>query len=334
VIGTASTSQFPTTPDAIAHPATSDPTPYVAQVDVTASRLLHSTYLAGTAGGTGSAIALSADGKVYAAGSTLSTDFPTTSGPFQSAKSADYAIFLQYLDFTQTPPPLTPAIAAVVNGASFAAASLAPGAAITISGTNLAATTAQFTSAPPLTLEGTSVSINGQNIPLFYVSPTQINGQLPFEIPPGAATLKVTANGAVSAAFSVTVAAAAPGIFLIGTNRAAATNPDGSVNASNNPAAADGVVTVYFTGVGPLDHLVATGVPAPMDGTLCRATLFVTATVGGQLADVQFAGLTPGSISLAQANIVVPNLPAGDYPLLIKVGGASSNAPLISVAAK
>lgn len=334
VIGTASTSQFPTTPDAIAHAATSDPTPYVAQVDVTASRLLHSTYLAGTAGGTGSAIALSADGKVYGAGSTLSTDFPASTGPFQSAKSTDYAIFLQYLDFTQTPPPVAPAITAVVNGASFAAASLAPGAAITISGTNLATATAHFTSAPPLTLEGTSVSINGQNIPLFYVSPTQINGQLPFEIPLGAATLKVTANSTSSAAFPITVAAAAPGIFLIGTNRAAATNPDGSVNDSNNPAAAGGIITVYFTGVGPLDHLVATGAPAPLDGTLCQATLFVTATIGGQLADVRFAGLTPGSISLAQANIVVPNLPAGDYPLLIKVGGASSNAPFISVAAK
>jgi hypothetical protein len=70
-------------------------------VDVTASKLLHSTYLAGTAGGTGSTIALSADGKVYVAGTTLSTDFPASTGPLQSAKSADYAIFLQYLDFTQ-----------------------------------------------------------------------------------------------------------------------------------------------------------------------------------------------------------------------------------------
>ena len=334
VIGTAYTNQFPTTPDAIAHSPTSDPTPFVAHVDVTASKLLHSTYLAGTAGGTGSAIALSADGRVYVAGSTLSTDFPASGGPFQSAKSTDYAIFLQSLDFTQTPPPVTPAIAAVVNGASFAGASLAPGAAITISGTNLATSTAHFSSAPPPTLEGTSVSINGQNIPLFYVSPTQINGQLPFEIPSGAATLKVTANGATGTAFSITVADAAPGIFLIGANRAAATNPDGSVNGSTNPAATGAILTAYFTGIGPLDHLVATGAPAPLNGTLCKGTLPVTVTIGGQLADVLFAGLTPGSISLAQANVVVPNLPSGDYPILIKVGGAPSNAPLISVAGK
>jgi uncharacterized protein (TIGR03437 family) len=334
VIGTSYTSQFPTTPDAIAHPATSDPTAYVAQVDVTASKLLHSTYLAGTSGGAGSAIALSTDGKVYVAGSTLSTDFPATTGPFQSAKSMDYAIFLQYLDFTQTPPPVTPAISAVVNGASFAAGSLAPGAAITISGTNLATATAGFTSAPPLTLEGTSVSINGQNIPLFYVSATQINAQLPFEIPLGAATVKVTANGATSAAFSITVSAAAPGIFLVGANRAAATNPDASLNGSGNPAAAGSIVTVYFTGAGPLDHAVATGAPAPLDGTLCKSTMLVTVTVGGQLADLQFAGLTPGSIGLAQANVVLPDLPSGDYPISIKINGVSSNAPLISLAGR
>ena len=294
----------------------------MAHVDITASKLLHSTYLAGTAGGTGSAIALSADGKVYVAGSTLSTDFPALTGPFQSAKSTDYAIFLQSLDFTQTPPPVTtppPAITAVVNGASFAAGALSPGAAITIIGTNLA---------------NAAVSINGQTMPLFYVSPTQINGQLPFEIPPGAATLKVTANGATSDAFSITVAPAAPGIFLIGTNRAAATNSDGSINDSSHPAAAGSVVTVYFTGIGPLDHPVATGAPAPLDGTLCKATLPVTVTIGGQPADVLFAGLTPGSISLAQANIVVPSLPAGEWSIMIKVGSAASNAPLISVAAK
>src|SRR5262249_14625756 len=149
--------------------ATSDPTPYVAELDITASRLLHATYLAGTAGGTGRALALSPDGTVFVAGSTLSTDFPVPAGPFQTTKSNDYAIFVEHLDFAQTMPAVAPAITAVVNGASFAGGSLAPGEAITIAGTNLANTTAQFTSAPPTTLGGTSVSINGQTIPLFYV---------------------------------------------------------------------------------------------------------------------------------------------------------------------
>ncbi len=334
VIGTAYSSDFPVTPDAIVHPATSDPTPYVAHVDVTASKLLQATYLAGTAGGTGTAIALSPDGTVFVAGSTLSTDFPVQGGPFQSAKTIDYAIFLQHLDFAHSSQAPVPAITAVVNGASFAGGSLAPGEAITILGNNLANATATFSSAPPATLGGTSVSVNGQNIPLFYVSPTQINGQLPFEIPAGGATLKVTANSVTSAATSIAVAAAAPGIFLVDTNRAAVTNPDGSLNTPANPAAPGDVVTVYFTGIGPLDHPVATGEPAPLGGPLSRAALPVTVTIGGQSVEAQYVGLTPGSISLAQANVVVPNVPGGDYPIMIQIGGVPSNAPLISINTK
>ena len=321
VIGTAYSSQFPVTKDALAHPATSDPTPYVAELDVANSKLLHSTLLAGTAGGTGSAIAVSADGTVFAGGSTLSTDFPVQSGPFQTAKANDYAIFLQHLDFGPAVTVVTPVISAVVNGASFAGGALSPGEAITISGSNLSAA-------------DTAVSVNGQNVPLFYVSPTQINGQLPFEVPVGTATVKVTANGVTSTPASITVAAASPGIFLVGTNRAAVTNADYSVNTSANPAAPGDAVTIYFTGIGPVDNPVPTGQPAPLAGPLSRATLPVTVTIGGQPASLLYAGLTPGSVSLAQANVVLPSLPAGDYPVVITVGTTSSNAPVMSVGSK
>jgi uncharacterized protein (TIGR03437 family) len=334
VIGTSYSAQFPLTSDALAHPATSNPTPYVAELDVAVSRLVHSTYLAGTAGGTASAIAVATDGTVFVAGSTLSTDFPVQGAPFQSAKSADYAIFLQHLDFGPNVPGQTPVIAAVVNGASFAGGSLAPGSAITITGTALSTTTAQFASTPPTTLGGTTVTINGQAIPLFYVSPTQINGQLPFEISAGTASVKVMSNGATSIASSITVAAAAPGIFLIGTNRAAVTNGDGTVNTSANPTTPGDTLTIYFTGIGALDHPVATGQPAPLSGPLSRASLPVTVTIGGQPAELVYAGLTPGSLSLAQANVVVTNLSSGDYPVVITVGGAASNAPVISVTGK
>jgi uncharacterized protein (TIGR03437 family) len=218
-----------------------------------------------------------------------------------------------------------------VNGASFASGPLSAGSAITIVGTNLAGATAQFSGTPPVTLAGTSVSINGVNIPLFYASPTQINGQLPFEIPVGTATVLVTAHNVTSAPASITVAPAAPGIFLIGTNRAAVTNGDASVNTSSNPAAAGDTVTVYFTGIGPLDRPVPTGAPAPLGGPLSQATLAVSVTIGGQQANVTFVGLTPGSVSLAQANVVVPSLATGDYPVVITVGGAASNAPVMSV---
>jgi uncharacterized protein (TIGR03437 family) len=325
VTGAASASAFVSTPDAISHPAAPVTTPYVVHVDVANSKLLHATLLGGNAGGSAGPLAVAQDGTVFAAGATLSTDFTVKGGPFQSGKTADYAMFVQHLDFSQGPPPppagSAPVIAAVVNGASFLPGALSPGEAITITGTNLST-------------GATSVSIGGQQAPLFYVSATQINAQLPVELGPGTTAVKVTSNGVASTPFSVTVAPASPGIFLVGSNRAAAVNPDGSVNASGNPASPGDTLTVYFTGIGTLDNAVPTGQPAPLSGPLSRATLPVTVTIGGQHADAVFVGLTPGSIALAQANVVIPNLGSGDYPIFITIGGAASNGPLVSVASK
>lgn len=335
VIGNSYSGQFVVTSDALTHAPASAPTPYVVEIDVSASKLLHSTLLAGNAGGTASAIAVATDGTVYAAGSTLSTDFPVVGGPFQTAKSNDYAVFVQHLDFskTQPPPANPPTITSVVNGASFVRG-LSPGAVMTIIGTNLAGATAQFDGTPTTTLGGTSVNISGRDIPLFYVSPTQINAQVPFETPASTPVLKVTANGVTSAAGSLTIDTAAPGIFVVSGNHAAVTNPDGQLNTPANPAATGGAVTIYFTGIGPIDNPVATGAPAPLGGPLSRATLPVTVTIGGQPASLIYAGLTPGSIALAQANVLVPDLPSGDYPVVITVGTAVSNGPAMSVVGK
>jgi hypothetical protein len=46
---------------------------------------------------------------------------------------------------------------------------------------------------------------------------------------------------------------------------------------------------------------------------------------------VTFLGLTPGFVGLAQANITVPNLPSGDYPLILNISGVQSTSALISV---
>lgn len=75
-------------------------------------------------------------------------------------------------------------IFAVVNAASYDAG-VAPGSIISIFGTGLASQTAQAASVPlPATLGGTSVTISGLgNVPLYFVSPTQINAVVPFQIP-------------------------------------------------------------------------------------------------------------------------------------------------------
>ena len=89
-------------------------------------------------------------------------------------------------------------------------------------------------------------------------------------------------------------------------------------------------IVAYVTGIGPLDNPVADGAAAP-DSPLSEATSPYLATIGGQNAPVFFLGLTPGSVGLAQANITVPYLSSGDYPLVITINGVASNGPLVTV---
>ena len=226
--------------------------------------------------------------------------------------------------------PIQVSVLAARNGASFLEG-LSPGGVFAIRGTNLATAALAATTTPlPVRLGGTSVRIGGRDAPLYYVSLEQINGQVPYEIAPGPASLVVTVDGASSPPLAVPVSAAAPGLFLLSVNRAVVHNQDITVNGRQDPAAPGSVIVAYLTGIGPLDYPVRTGDAAPL-APLSRATLPASATIGSQEAEIIYLGLTPGSIGLAQANLRVPQLPPGDHPLVITVGGVPSNAPVISV---
>ena len=189
-----------------------------------------------------------------------------------------------------------------------------------------------------MTLAGTSVTVNGKPAPLVFVSPTQINAQIPYEVTtldpafPFPAVV-VTSGGVASlAAKTATILGSAPGIFQYGTNRAVAQNQDNSINASDNPAKVGSTIIVYVTGGGELDNKVATGAGAGSN-PLSRLLQPITVTIGGQPATVSFAGLTPGFVGLVQVNLVVPALASGSYPVVLKANAFTSNAPLITVTA-
>jgi len=188
----------------------------------------------------------------------------------------------------------------------------------------------------PNTLGAVSVTVNGVQAPLFYVSPTQINAQLPFEIQPGTAQVVVNTCGSSSSAMPVNVTTSAPSVFQTASGHASAQNlPDYSINDSAHPAKPGSVVIVYLTGIGPVTNQPATGNVAPASGVpISTATLPYAASIGGQPAPVTFLGLTPGYGVLAQANITVPIVPAGEQPLIISVGGVASKSAAISVGAQ
>ena len=126
------------------------------------------------------------------------------------------------------------------------------------------------------------------------------------------------------------MASSAPGLFELAGNRGLVFNVDGTLNSTNNAAPSGSVVTAYLTGQGPVDNPVATGAAAPAS-PLSNATAPASATIGGLNADIQFLGLAPGFVGLLQANIRVPSLPSGDYPLVVTIGGAASNPGLVTV---
>lgn len=228
--------------------------------------------------------------------------------------------------------PVTPSVAGggVVNAASFAP-QVSPGALATIFGSNFTGTGLDAIAALPLpsSLGGVSVQVNGTAAPMLYTSTGQINFQIPWETKPGTATLVVSTNGIKSNQVNVTVQAAAPGLFFSGSH-AIVQNSDFSLNSSGNPAKVGGTIIAYLTGAGAVSPQPADGVAA---GSSSKVTSTPTATIGGQSAEISFAGLAPDFVGLWQYNIVVPAgfTTAGDFPLTVTVDGQASNAANVSV---
>jgi uncharacterized protein (TIGR03437 family) len=234
------------------------------------------------------------------------------------------------------------------NGGAVNAASnktqLAPGSLGTLYGTALGpagGVSASFlpgTTQLPTRLQGVRLLVNETygaliaEAPLLYISDTQINFQLPFETFGRAEVgLVVDNNGLLSGSIPVQVVPISPGIFTYGNNRAVAVNADNSLNSSTAPALRGSVMTVYMTGQGTVAPAVPTGAAAPVD-PLARAPFPAQAWIGGAPARILFLGLTPGLVGVLQLNLVVPpSAPTGDSPLVVNIGGWTSNTPSVSV---
>jgi uncharacterized protein (TIGR03437 family) len=218
----------------------------------------------------------------------------------------------------------------VVNAARYRA-EIAPGELASIFGTSFADQNTGASLPVTNTLAGISVTVNGTPAPILYVTPYQINFQVPWEITGTTASVVVTVSGRTSAAINVPVQTAAPGLFVSSTGQAAVQNSDSSANTPTNPATLGSTITAYFTGTGPVSPAVADGAAAPKNPP-AAATSAVGATIGGAAAQITFAGLSPGFVGLAQMDIVVPSgLKTGTYPLVLSVAGEVSNSAPVSV---
>ena len=220
------------------------------------------------------------------------------------------------------------------NVASGAVNYTPPGSVFALYGLNLATREGEPAGVPlPTTLLTTTVTVNGEAAPLFYVNTGQIDAQMPWDIPGGTVATVIVKNGSsTSNAAAVYVpATGTPGISNYGTNRAVVINKNGNVNSATDAAAVGDEVVAYFTGGGPVNasgNLVS-GKPAPSG--LSPVTGNNSVTVGNATANVVYMGLTPGSIGLYQVNFIVPQLAKGTYPVVITIAGQASNAPVMTI---
>lgn len=226
------------------------------------------------------------------------------------------------------------AISGLQNAFSFQQG-FAPGMALSVYGTNLAGTTAVAPASRfplPFLLAGVSATVNGITAPLYYVSPGQLNIQVPYETSAGPAVLAVNNNGQI-AAFPFTVVASAPGLYP-----SAIDNSTGLPVAS---AAAGQVLLLFMTGEGDVTPSLATGATPSSAITnpakLPHARLPVSVTIGGVPAPASsllFAGVPNGVAGLTQIDLTVPaNAPTGPQPVVVTVGAAASPPITLNITA-
>jgi uncharacterized protein (TIGR03437 family) len=215
-------------------------------------------------------------------------------------------------------------IAGVSNGASFTT-DFAPGMVLSVFGTGLAPSVQTAQALPlPLSLAGVSAAVNGVAAPLYFVSPGQLNVEVPYETTRGPATLAVNNNGQV-AVFTFKVSVTAPGIF---------TASDGGL--APNPVGARGqTLLAFITGDGDLNPTLATGATPATSVPVSRLPaprLPVSLTIGGVEAPIAFIGVPYGLSGVTQINFTVPDgVPSGEQPVVVTAGGVSSKAAKLTI---
>lgn len=184
----------------------------------------------------------------------------------------------------------------------------------------------------PTSLDGVSVTVNGQNAYVYYISPTQVNILTPPGLAAGLAQVVVNNNGTKSAAASIETQQDSLSFFIFGAGPyAAAVHLSGSLIGPatlypglSTPAQRGETIVLYGNGFGATSSPVTAG-SASQSGTL--PTLPVV-TIGGAQATVEFAGLiSPG---LYQFNVVIPQGAAsGDNVLVATYNGATTQAGVL-----
>ena len=190
-------------------------------------------------------------------------------------------------------------------------------------------------------LGNTQVLLNGQAVPLYFVSPAQINFQIPIDAKLGDALIQVVRNGQKgNLAFLTITDRAARFILRDGGPYVAITTPDGTLTGiPGHPMGAGDKVTIYAIGLGQTTPVVPSGAASPSNPAavvpptqVCFGEHTPFAVPSWICTHASFAGLTPGFAGLYQINLTVPaGVPPGGNSIFFVVGNSSSSAGQVSV---
>ena len=262
------------------------------------------------------------------------------------SSSGDH-IYTTKLQLTPAATTVQPSIIenGVVSASAFnAKAGVAPGTWLEIYGSNLATTTRLWQGsdfngdAAPVSLDGVSVTIGGKSAYVDYVSPVQVNIQVPDGIPIGSGVPLVLTNSlGQTTPYTLPTQDLAPALLappsfdVSGKQYVAATFPPndagdvvfvgraGSIAGVNTrPAKTGDVVTLYGVGFGPVNPSVNSGVIVSQANSLTNTATFL---IGQAEATVLYGGLAPGLVGLYQFNLQLPAVGGGDLPISVRVGG-------------
>jgi uncharacterized protein (TIGR03437 family) len=213
---------------------------------------------------------------------------------------------------------------------------VAPGSVVSIFGASLAnAVTVGPDSPLGQTLGGLTVRIGDRLVPLFFVSPGQINFQAPSDLGEGDQVLTVSAAAQPDVRATFSVLRNAPGVFqqAIGDQTyALALHEDGSVVTPDSPARVGELLTVYGTGFGPTNPPRIGGFAIPTSPAF-NIVDGAAVVVGDVSLDAEKAFAVPGRVGIDAVQFrLTSDVPSGaNASLLIRINGQDSNTLLLPV---
>lgn len=229
--------------------------------------------------------------------------------------------------------------------------STAPGSWIEIYGSNLAPdgdsrswSGSDFSGVnAPTQLDRTTVSIGGQAAYVAYISPGQVNAQVPMTVGTGPLPVTVSTASGTSAAYNINVSLTQPALLALpqfnvgGKQYATATFTDGVTfvgpagafaGFTSRPAKPGETIVLYGIGFGPVSGSIPAGQIVQQANSLTTAVQFQLNGTPGVLG---YYGLAPTLVGLYQFNLVVPAIGPGDAALTFTLGSNTTNQQTLYV---